>query len=157
MDRAIDHVQSWRENGCRTRLIAGFQAEYVVPESERDSLFADVTRDEAGRLRKLFADVRTSEDVLQILGPPDEAIPAAATPRRREPGEAVPAVAVKRFPTLIYSRLSETAEVHFTERSDGYSVQLYRKYLGPPEQQTCRGKLSSAWGLLRPRRGEGHS
>jgi hypothetical protein len=155
LDRAMQHVQSWRENGCRTRLIPGFQAEYVVPESESDSLFAVVTREEQGRLRNLFAQVRTSEDVLRILGPPDDAIPAAVTPRQPGPDGAVPAA--QRFRTLIYSRLSETAEVHFTERSDGYSVQLYGKYIGPPEQQTLRGKVRSGWGLLRRRREEGHS
>jgi len=155
IDRAMQHVQSCRENGCRTRLIPGFQAEYVVPESEHDSLFAVVTREEQGRLRNLFAQVSTAEDVLQILGPPDDALPAAVTPRKPEPGGAVPAV--QHFRTLIYSRLSETAEVHFTERSDGHSVQLYGKYIGPPEQQTRRGKVRSGWGLLRRRREDGHS
>jgi hypothetical protein len=155
IDRAMQHVQWWREDGCRTRLIPGFQAEYVVPESERDSLFAVVTWEEEGRLRKLFAQVRTAEDALQILGPPDDAIPAAVRPRQPEPAGAVPAA--QRFRTLIYSRLSETAEVHFTERSNGYSVHLYRKYIGPPEQQTRRGKLTSGWRPLQGRREEGHS
>jgi hypothetical protein len=157
IDRALQHVQWWREDGCRTRLIPGFQAEYVIPESEseRDSLFADVSREELGRLRKLFAPVRTLEDALRILGPPDDPIPAAVTPGRPEREGAMRGV--RRFPTLIYSRLSETAEVHFTEHSDGYYVQLYRKFIGPPEQQTRRGKASYGWGLFRQRREEGQS
>jgi hypothetical protein len=102
-----------------------------APASVRQSLFARLTNAEVHRLQELTAGIKTVADAFNVLGAPDDDCPVGAGQvsayRDDEPQVA------EFFRTLVYRRLSETADVHVTVRSDhDLRITYQGKYIGPP-------------------------
>jgi hypothetical protein len=151
LETAIEVVDAYAGKPYTVTIV--FQPEYVVPETERDSLFAVVSREERRRLYNLFGGIKSLDDAIQVLGPPDDDSTPVVTKKEPETEEAAPAL--QRIPalrTLTYRRLSEAAEVRIMDFGDTFLVQLYGKYVGPPEEPPRRGKLGAGWGGSWPAR-----
>jgi hypothetical protein len=91
----------------------------VASNSSRDKFFVEVPEDELLRLEKLLSALHTVEDILGVLGTPDEENLFDIPPdivrfepqtRSREHGP---------IRALTYTRLSEVADVHFEVYSNG--------------------------------------
>lgn len=103
----------------------------AAPESKRDLLFAVIPLDEQRRLNGLLAGVRSIEDALRVLGPPDRDDPHGVMVHQAELDGAPPTL--QRYRMLTYTGLSDTAEVIVTDyRRDGVHTVLQGKYVGPP-------------------------
>ena len=89
----------------------------AAPESRRDELFARLTQTEIGRLTTLTSGLKTLEAVVQALGPPDDDLNPGVKYLYPETANSPPTAEVCR--TLVYRSISDTAEVHASERSDG--------------------------------------
>ena len=101
-----------------------------APKSKRGNLFARLTNKETRRLTDLTKDLHTLEQVLTALGQPDRDSPVGMTivaPERSGKPETT-----QNFRTLVYSKLSETAEVHITVYpTDRVAIMFQGKYVGP--------------------------
>jgi hypothetical protein len=80
-----------------------------APVSHRDGLFEVVTPEEGIRLKQLWTNLRTRQDVLNAWGPPDEEIPQGygegGEAKSGEPSRTV------YYDVMRYNRLSDTAVV----------------------------------------------
>lgn len=102
-----------------------------TPASKRGRLFARIPDEEITRLIRLTQALKTVDDVLAALGPPDEDNPAGVrieTPEKDgKPGE------VQSYRTLRYSNLSETANVNVTVYpTEQVAITFSGKYIGGP-------------------------
>jgi hypothetical protein len=103
----------------------------AAPESKRALLFAVIPPEEERRLCKMLGQLKTIDEAIQVLGPPDEDMPYGWTERHPETEET--ASTVESFRTLRYSRLSETANVFIMDtRAGPVHFCLCGKYLGSP-------------------------
>ena len=101
----------------------------AAPESRRDRLFAVISSEEEKRLFSLLNGVRTIDDAIEALGPPDLDRPDGVGWRHAE-GEQTPPKS-ERFRSAIYSRLSDVADIHFTVYPNGsVHASLQGKYVG---------------------------
>jgi hypothetical protein len=103
-----------------------------APESVRAALFSQVSRDEQQRLFRIADASKTYSDVVASIGPPDRDEPIGTRVGKSElAGRPPELVAYRR---LTYSRLSESADLHFDLHPDGRiaSYNLSGKYLGTP-------------------------
>jgi len=103
----------------------------AAPPSKRETLFTTFSVQEAGRLCRLFHGMRTLEEVVRALGPPDE--DAGRGLRVREPEKEGKAPRLRIYRTLRYTRLSDTADVEvYADPAEGnVQVALVGKYIGP--------------------------
>jgi hypothetical protein len=106
----------------------------AAPASKRASLFTVCTPEEQRRLFRLFDGMRTLQEVIAALGSPDEDKERGLTVRQPEKEGRPPTL--RKFRTLRYTRLSDTADVEvFVEPAeDKVHVILKGKYIGSPTQ-----------------------
>jgi hypothetical protein len=103
----------------------------AAPPSRRGTFFAIITDEESRRLHALGDTLRTVDEVIATLGPPTRDQPrglvTSSPASDSQPGE------VHSYRVLVYSNLSETAEVRFTDFGPGQGVRmsLITKYTGP--------------------------
>ena len=89
---------------------------------------------EARRLDEIFAGVRTLEDAIAKLGPPDEDFPNGVTMHTPETDGKPPEV--RSFRVIRYRRLSETADVHLTDyQKDRVDIHYQGKDLSKPDSR----------------------
>ena len=85
----------------------------TCPKSTRGSLFAVVPKSEEDRIYKLFEAVRTIEDSFSLVGKPDiEQTDGAGTYSAFSETEPTK---IERFRTIIYTQLSDVADVRVTD------------------------------------------
>jgi hypothetical protein len=82
-----------------------------MPKSRRGELFMRISYAEQDRLRSVVQDIKTVDDALALLGPPDRDDPAGL---RVTAPAADGAAHIHLFRVLIYGGLSPAAEVHAT-------------------------------------------
>lgn len=103
----------------------------AAPKSKRELLFAVIPENERERLSKLIVGIKTLGDAARILGPPDDDLASGVT--RRSPEDPGRPPTIQNFRVLVYSRLSETAELRITDfHEEGVRFSLQGKYVGPP-------------------------
>jgi hypothetical protein len=102
----------------------------AAPSSKRGSLFADITDEESRRLRALGDELRSVDEVIARLGPPTQDQAGGLTTHSPESDER-PAE-LHSYRVLVYSDLSETADVRFTDfgPARGVRMSLQSKYVG---------------------------
>jgi hypothetical protein len=101
----------------------------AAPKSKRELLFAVIPPEEEHRLYKLLGGLKTLDEVIQVLGPPDDDNPHGLTKEQPEREDIAPTV--ESFRTLRYSGVSGAADVYFTgSRTGGVHFWLQGKYLG---------------------------
>jgi len=83
-----------------------------APKSRRDRLFHTLTDAERSRLVKLTKNLRTVEDVTRAFGEPDYRQPVGIVVTQPERGGKPETT--QSYPTLIFTKLSDTANVHVT-------------------------------------------
>jgi hypothetical protein len=106
----------------------------AAPDSKRDLLFAVIPVEEERRLYQLFHGIKTLNDAIQVLGPPDQDNPHGVKQTKPERAGTAPTVAY--FRTLWYSRLSTVAEVFVEDYgSDGVHFRLQGKHIAPPAKE----------------------
>ena len=100
-----------------------------APKSRRGELFARLTNKERWRLTDLTKGLHTLDQVLASLGPPerDSAVGmTVVTPERGGKPETT-----QNFRTLVYTKLSDTAEIHITVYPmDRVAITFEGKYVG---------------------------
>ncbi len=103
-----------------------------APKSKRETLFATLTIAEQQRLVELTKRLRTVDEVLIALGPPDldnEAGVICVASEREEKPEAT-----QSYRTLVYRKLSDTADIHVrVYPTDQVAITFIGKYIGPRE------------------------
>ncbi len=106
----------------------------AAPPSQRATLFTTFGPEEQRRLCGLFDGMRTLQEVVAALGPPDEDKERGLTIRRPEKGGQAPTV--RSFRTLRYTRPSDTADVdvYADPAEGGVQVVLMGKYIGSPTE-----------------------
>ena len=106
----------------------------AAPPSKRATLFTAFTPEEQRRLYRLFDGMRTLQEVIAALGPPDEEKERGLTVQRPEKDGQPPTM--RSFRTLRYTRLSDTAdvEVYADPGEDKVQVMLLGKYIGSPTE-----------------------
>jgi hypothetical protein len=104
----------------------------AAPRSKRETLFAQITDAESRRLHELTRDVRTVEVAIARFGPPDHDLVDGLT--MQTPATDTEPSKVSSYRVLTYDRLSETADVHFTDYGPerGLRMTLQSKYIGKP-------------------------
>lgn len=112
----------------------------AAPPSKRATLFTTFTRGEQRRLYRLFDGMRTLQEVVAALGPPDEDKERGLTIQQPEKEGQAPTL--RCFRTLRYIRLSDTAdvEVYADQAEDKVQVTLMGKYIGSPTKEKKKGK-----------------
>ena len=83
-----------------------------APKSLRSHLFHTLTHEERGRLCELAKDLHTVDAVIAAFGEPQIKYPVGSitvTPERDDKPETT-----QSYPTMIYTKLSDTANVHVT-------------------------------------------
>ena len=83
-----------------------------TPKSKRGGLFHKLTDDERMRLVHLTKEMRTLEEVTRAFGEPELKMPVGTvitTPEKDGKPETT-----RNYPMLVYTKLSETADVHVT-------------------------------------------
>lgn len=104
----------------------------AAPKTKRHLLFHVIPPREVERLTDLIGAVTTLEDVIRKLGRPDVDDPHGVLDSPPEEQGQPPTTQWSR--TAQYTRLSDVADVWFTERSDGRAGwQLVGKYRGPQQ------------------------
>ena len=100
----------------------------AAPESQREKLFATIPRSEEGRLAKILDPIKTISDAIEILGQPDfDDWSKTIWPE----SEGKPP-RIEHHRDIRYTELSDVAEIHIQECSDGRAFwQLVGKYVGP--------------------------
>ena len=100
----------------------------AAPESKRRLLFSVIPSEEEQRLARLLAPVRTARGALKRLGKPQRDDPAGIRMHTPEADGRPPGVRHHRV--LVYEKLSDVADVWFTEGPDGrVSWQLMGKQI----------------------------
>jgi len=101
-----------------------------APKSKRVNLFARLTDKETRRLTQLTKGLHTLEQVLAALGQADRDNAVGmtvVTPERGGKPETT-----QNFRTLVYTKLSDTAEIHVTVYPmDRVAITFQGKYVGP--------------------------
>ncbi len=106
----------------------------AAPESKRELLFAVISAKEQRRLYELLDGIKTIDEAIRVLGPPDEDGPHGVT--QSHPEREGKAPTVQSFRTLNYRQLSETAEVCIVDyQKDRVHVMLRGKYIGLPRKE----------------------
>jgi hypothetical protein len=111
-DAKTNEFQIIKETGHgRSELIVRycFSCGGSAPVSKRGQLFAWVSGEEKIRLARLCADIRTIEDAARSFGAPDDDYPMM-TEATSEDGRRESTI----HRSIVYSGLSETADVRFT-------------------------------------------
>jgi hypothetical protein len=102
----------------------------AAPESKRDLLFAVIPAEEQRRLYTLLEGIKTLDEAIRVLGPPDEDRPYGVT--QTHPEQEGKAPTIQSFRTLEYRHLSGTAEVCIVDyHKDRVHFMLQGKYIGP--------------------------
>lgn len=102
----------------------------AAPKSKRALLFATIAQEEHERLSKLTKGIKSLDDAVRKLGPPDDDIPSCVT--RRTPEKSGHPPTIQSYRSIVYSQLSDTAELHITDfREEGIAFSLQGKYIGP--------------------------
>ena len=123
------HFVFGAEGRSRALMYHCFFCGGALPKSQRDQLFAILTQAETRRLRSLTKSLRTIEQVVSKLGQPDHDLSDGES--LLSPGSATEPDHVRTFRTLIYSRLSSTADVRIVEYAPcSLGVELVGKYIG---------------------------
>ena len=120
--REPDHAIRWDESMNEYYIAHGKSGRMMVyycpfcggstPKSRRSLLFHTLTDAERQRLCNLTKDIRTLQEVTNAFGEPDIRQPigwVSTTPERDGKPETT-----KSYPVMIYSKLSEFADVHVT-------------------------------------------
>jgi hypothetical protein len=104
----------------------------AAPPSRRETLFARISDEEAARLYRIFHGMRTLEEVIRAVGPPNEDIPRGVTMRKPEKEGNAPRL--RSYRTLHYTHISDTADVQvYADPAEGdVHVGLTGKYIGLP-------------------------
>lgn len=89
----------------------------AAPKSKRALLFDVIPPDEERRLTVLLDGITSIRAAVRKLGKPDDDIPRGCGVQMPERARRPPTM--QWFRTLRYNKLSNVAEVWFTERSDG--------------------------------------
>ena len=107
----------------------------AAPPSKRDTLFTNISDQEAARLYRLFEGMDTLEEVVRALGPPDDDMERGLTVREPEKEGKPPTL--RTYRTLRYTRLSDNADVEaYADPAKGnVQAALVGKYIGPPIEQ----------------------
>jgi len=113
----------------------------AAPKSKRASLFATVTREEEQRLRDITRGLKSVEDVIEKFGKPDHEMAEGLVTKSAE-SDTEPSK-IRSYRVLHYFRLSETADVHFTDYEGGVRATFQGKYLGKPKKGPSRGVRST--------------
>jgi hypothetical protein len=100
-----------------------------TPQSKRDTLFAVVSHSEEERIRELFDGLKSVTEVIQRHGPPEIDRINAVVSRTPERGAQPPVSSAYRY--LVYSNLSDYADVHVVEYPDRVGLSMMGKYTGP--------------------------
>ncbi len=101
----------------------------AAPESRRDLLFAAISPAEQERLAQLLSPIETIQEALDTLGPPQMDGYSVERNLRRDDPNNPPTIQRRR--ELLYTTLSEVADVRITERpTGGVSWLLSGKFLG---------------------------
>lgn len=104
----------------------------TAPSSKRTSMFTSFSRAEQRRLYRMFDGMRTLQEVVEKMGPPDDDLESGMTVQEPEKSGAAPTM--RSYRTLRYSGLSDTADVQVYSHpgEDKVRVGLMGKYVGPP-------------------------
>jgi hypothetical protein len=87
---------------------------------------------EEERLYELFSNIKTIDDALKKFGNPSSDFPTGGGVQKPEKDGEPPTT--ERFRTLVYSNLSEVADVRVTDyHKDRVHVTLVGKYIGKPQ------------------------
>jgi hypothetical protein len=89
----------------------------AAPKSARSELFTRMTNAELSRLGSLTNGLKTLDEVVSALGPPDHDMDDGIG--IGEPSRSDHPPTFERCRTLVYRNLSETVVVHAYERADG--------------------------------------
>jgi hypothetical protein len=101
----------------------------AAPESKRRALFASISDAEERRLRAFVEDLQTVEDVIKVLGAPDQDRAEGRGVRRPE-GLGTPPTR-EWFRVLAYARLSDTADLRIVDYPSGrIGIEVAGKYIG---------------------------
>src|SRR5262249_18444386 len=104
-----------------------------TPESLRDTLFAEISDEEEGRLAELTQGIKTLEDAIVKFGPPEYDDPNGVkieTPESETTGPVI-----QSFRKITYTRLSGTADVHITDFiRDRVHIAFQGKYIGSSKE-----------------------
>lgn len=104
-------------------------------ESKRDSFFTEPTEAERFRLIQLTQNIKTLDDALKILGPPDHDLPTGES-STEPPKDGKPEVTVF-YRNLLYHHLSDMADVRVrVYPTDRVQFQFVSKYIGPEKQKS---------------------
>jgi hypothetical protein len=123
------HLVFGHESRSRATIYHCFSCGGAMPKSRREEHFATITDTETIRLKALTKAIRSLEDAIKQFGPPDHDLPDGETVV--SPGSGGEPDHVRTYRTLLYSRLSETAEVVITDYAPrGIGVEYRGKYLG---------------------------
>jgi hypothetical protein len=105
----------------------------AAPPPRRHLLFAAIPRDEEQRLAELLRPIETIQQALDTFGPPQMDSYSTIRDLHRDEPDHPPTV--QRRPSLLYTALSDVADVRITERPDGRtSWTLSGKCLGGGRQ-----------------------
>jgi hypothetical protein len=120
--RKSDHAIRWDDSMNEYYIAHGKNGRMMIyycpfcggstPKSRRSLLFQTLTDSERQRLCTLTKDMRTIQDVTGTFGEPDIHQPVGfviTTPERDGKPETT-----KSYPVMIYTKLSEIADVHVT-------------------------------------------
>jgi hypothetical protein len=108
----------------------------AAPPSKRGTLFTYISDQEAARLYRMFDGMRTLEEVVRAVGPPDHDAERGLTVREPEKKGKPPRL--RTYRTLRYTRLSDPADVEvFADPAEGnLQVGLVGKHIGPPVEKS---------------------
>ena len=120
--REPDHAIRWDERLQEYHIVYGKGSEMMIyycpfcggstPKSRRSLLFHTLTHAERQRLCDLTKDTRTVQDVISAFGEPDIRQPVGMV--QTMPEKDGQPETTKSYPVMIYTQLSETADVHVT-------------------------------------------
>ena len=101
-----------------------------APRSKRATFFANITQAESRRLRELASGLKSVDEAIAKLGPPDEDHPNGYA--GHSPATDTQPSVVNTYRFLRYTRLSNTANVMLTDYGPdrGLYVSLESKYIG---------------------------
>ena len=103
----------------------------AATESKRGKLFAVVSSSEADRLYQSLEHIQSLEEAIRIIGSPDQDDPRGLVIHRPEKDGKAPTV--ESYRSLLYKKLSETADIRIMEHpKTGTHITLEGKYIGPP-------------------------
>ena len=116
-DATLGEYQLRCSEGGRLRVFHCPFCGGAAPRSERNNQFALLTWHEIRRLEELTSAIRTPEEAIAIFGSPDEEMERDVTVQT--PATPDGPSRVESFRTLLFRRLSETAEIPCSRRRRG--------------------------------------